>query len=121
VTIEERLYELLSPFVIRLYGVTPPAGTPTPYTVYLIVAQEPMHSMGDGTVTALKHWQIQFSSYADTYPPAQAQTQAIVDFLLPFRDDGIKVCLLSRRHTVLDLHVKLPESMAEFDILESIA
>lgn len=119
-TIEERLYELLSPFVIRLYGVTPPAGTPTPYTVYEIALQDTMHTMGEGTVTALKRWQIQFSSYADTYPPAEAQTQAIVDFLTPFRDDGIKVCLIERRHTLLDLHVKLPQSLVEFYISETL-
>jgi hypothetical protein len=119
-TIEERLYELLSPFVTRLYPVSAPAGTPTPYTVYLIVAQDPMETLQDGTVTALKHWEIQFSSYGENYSEIRSQTQAITDFLLPYRDDGIKVCLLKRRRTVLDLHVNLPESMVEFDILETL-
>jgi len=119
-TIEERLVQLLSPFVDRLYPVTAPAGTPTPYTVYLIVSQEPMDTMGDGSVTALRHWQIQFSSYGENYADIRAQTQAIIDILLPFRDEGIKVCLLKRRRTVLDLHVHLPESMVEFDIIEAL-
>ena len=119
-TIEQRLYELLSPIVTRLYPITPPAGTPTPYTVYLIVAQDPMETMEEGTVTGLRHWEIQFSSYGENYAAIQGQTQAIVDFLIPFRDDGIKVCLLKRRRTILDLNVKLPESMVEFDILETL-
>jgi hypothetical protein len=119
-TIEQRLYELLSPLVTRLYPITPPPGTATPYTVYLIVAQDPMETHTEGSVTPIKHWEIQFSSYGGNYDEIQGRTQTIIDFLLPFRDDGIKACLLKRRRTILDLNVKLPESCVEFDILEAL-
>src|SRR5690242_618658 len=108
-TIEERLYQLLSPFVTRLSPITPEDLKLTPFTVWTIVAQNPMDTMAEGTVTGLRHWEIQFCTYGPNYNEIQAQTNAIVDFLLPYRDEGIKVCLLKRRRTILDLHVHLPE------------
>jgi hypothetical protein len=120
VTIEQRLYEILSPLVSNLFPITPPEGTGFPYTVYLIVDQVPIETQNDGSVTSLRHWEIQFSTYGPNYADINAQTQIILDTLLPFRDEGIKVCLLKRRRTVLDLHVKLPESMVEFDIFETL-
>lgn len=120
-TIEERLVALLVPAVVaKCYPLTAPDATTTPYTVYMVVAQEPIETQQESLVTGLRQWDIQFSSYSEAYSTARGQTQAILDFLTTFHDAGIRAVFLKARRTMWDDDTKLHHSMAELHILEAL-
>jgi hypothetical protein len=123
-TIEEKLYALLSPVstptIAQLYPITAPDLTATPYTVYFVVAQEPLETQQQALVTGLRCWDVQFSSYSESYGTARGETQKIIDFLTTYQDATFRVAFLKTRRTEWDEDTKLIHSMAEFHIMESL-
>lgn len=124
--IEQKLYQILSPFVSQLYPISAPLGIDPPYTVYRIIARVPLNTQ-DGSVTDLRHWEIQFTTFGSPgaqYAAIDGVTQTIMDTLLPYRDTDIQSITLKdgrAQETIYDTHYKLDASMVEFDIWESIA
>lgn len=121
-TIEERLYALLSgPVVDQISEVSAPQGTPTPYTVFFRVTPLPIETQQAAYVQSLRMWEFQFTSYATSPLLARAETKKIVDYLTTFQDAGIRVCFLKPSGGVQwDGDAQLFHSIAEFEIIEAL-
>ena len=121
-TIEERLYQLLSPATIaQLFPVTAPDQTATPYTVYRLMDEEPYETQSHALESSLRTWHIQFSSYSENYGTSRSESQKIINLLCNFRDAGIRAVFLKPgRRTTWEDDTKFHHSMIELRITEAL-
>lgn len=120
--IEQKLYQILSLVVPQVYPISAPVGTTPPYTIYRILAQDPLTTNDGGTVTGIKHWVLEFTSFGvpgSQYGLIDTRTQTIMDTLLPYRDPFITAVLLKTNQTHYDTHYKMDASIVEFDVWEN--
>lgn len=118
--IEERLIELLVPSVVaKLYPLMAPDQTVTPYTVYLLISADNL-TTHDAPLAVTRRWNVQFSTYSETYSVTRSQSNAIQAALVGFLDNGISGIIPLREHATWDDVSKLYGWIVELLVTENL-
>ncbi len=120
-TIDELLVLLLVPTVLeRLYPLTAPDQTRTPYTTYLLMTDENL-TTHDSPLPGTRRWTAQFTVYSERYGETRAIGDAIESRLVGYTDNFITGITPKRKHPTWDDMTKQYGWIVELLITEHLA
>jgi hypothetical protein len=119
-TIDELLVQLLVPSVLgKLYPLTAPDQTKTPYSTYMLISDENL-TTHDSPLPSTRRWNAQFTTYSESYGTARTLGSSIQSTLVGYTDNFITGITPKREHPTWDDMTKLYGWIVELLITEHL-